>query len=346
MGEFNVGEKVAENPFIFYEEEELINQGMERLAPPSPHKAIYEKLAPLLLRSPPAKRYPQEPSGTKGWDVLIDPMGALMPTSAVPDPIIGLTTQRTMRPTVTGKEGLATHLNIVVDVSGSMGGPENNGGTCYGYAPSGFGMSGEDIAIVCCAMMISQAALSGDSFAIYSFSRDAKVVWAGPSQDYSGALEYILGSYSPNDDTRPFKVGGGTKINKALNLVGTTLEGYDFDQCVTVLITDGSFSSVSVVDSQIFDSAFQYNDEQIRRMGPLFYVVLGSPFTKEKSKASVLSFQESLKTHYKRSMNGCVMAFDVVVGEDGNFTEFAGTLVDMARVNSGDSEIAECPRVD
>ena len=41
-----------------------------------------------------------------------------------------------------------------------------------------------------------------------------------------------------------------------------------------------------------------------------------------------------------------VMAFDVVVGEDGNFTDFAGTLVDMARVNSGDSEITECPRVD
>jgi len=167
MGEFNVGEKVAENPFIFYEEEELLNQGLEKLSPPSPHKAIYEKLAPLLLRSPPAKRYPQEPSGTKAWDVLIDPMSALMPTSAVPDPIIGLTTQRTMRPTVTGKEGLATHLNIVVDVSGSMGGPETNNALCYGYAPSGYGMGGEDIALVCCAMMISQAALSGDSFAIY-----------------------------------------------------------------------------------------------------------------------------------------------------------------------------------
>ncbi len=346
MGEFNVGEKVAENPFIFYEEEELINQGLERLSPPSPHKAIYEKLAPLLLRSPPAKRYPQEPSGTKAWDVLIDPMSALMPTSAVPDPIIGLTTQRTMRPTVTGKEGLATHLNIVVDVSGSMGGPENNGGLCYGYAPSGFGMSGEDIAIVCCAMMISQAALSGDSFAIYSFSRSANVVWEGPSQDYSGALEYILGNYSPTDTTRPFAVGGGTSIQSALDLVGTTLEGYEFDQCVTVLITDGSFSSTHAADTAIFNHAYTYNDEQIRQMGPLFYVVLGSPLDKARSDLSVQSFQNALKEHYNRSMNGCVMAFDVVVGEDGNFTDFAGTLVDMARVNSGDSEIAECPRVD
>ena len=346
MGEFNVGEKVAENPFIFYEEEELLNQGLEKLSPPSPHKAIYEKLAPLLLRSPPAKRYPQEPSGTKAWDVLIDPMSALMPTSAVPDPIIGLTTQRTMRPTVTGKEGLATHLNIVVDVSGSMGGPETNNALCYGYAPSGYGMGGEDIAIVCCAMMISQAALSGDSFAIYSFARDAKVVWDGPSQDYSGALEYILGNYSPNDPNRPFAVGGGTSIESALDLVGVTLEGYEFDQCVTVLITDGSFQSTSAAETAIFNHAYTYNDKQIRQMGPLFYVVLGSPLDKARSDLSVLSFQNALKEHYGRSMDGCVMAFDVVVGEDGNFTDFAGTLVDMARVNSGDSEIAECPRVD
>ena len=346
MGEFNVGEKIAENPFIFYDEEELINQGLERLAPPSPHRAIYEKLAPLLLRSPPAKRYPQEPSGTKGWDVLIDPMSALMPTSAVPDPIIGLTTQRTMRPTVTGKEGLATHLNIVVDVSGSMGGPENNGGLCYGYTQAGFGMSGEDIAVVCCAMMVSQAALSGDSFAIYSFNRTGKVVWAGPSQDYSGALEYILGNYSPTDSDRPFAVSGGTSIPSALNIVGTTLEGYEFDQCVTVLITDGSFGNVYSAESAIFDSAFQYNDVDIRGMGPLFYVVLGSPHGKQQQENSVSSFQQALKNHYGRVMDGCVMGFSVVVGEDGNFTDFAGTLVDMARVNSGDSDIVACPKIE
>ena len=106
MGEFNIGERWDENPFVFFEQDELVNAGLERLSPPSPHRAIYEELAPLLLRSPPAKRYPQEPSATKAWDVLIDPISELMPTSAVPDPVIGLTLQRTMRPTVTGKEGL------------------------------------------------------------------------------------------------------------------------------------------------------------------------------------------------------------------------------------------------
>ena len=346
MGEFNVGEKVAENPFIFYEEEELLNQGLEKLSPPSPHRAMYEELAPLLLRSPPAKRYPQEPSGTKGWDVLIDPMSALMPTSAVPDPIIGLTTQRTMRPTVTGKEGLATHLNIIVDVSSSMGGPEYNNWACYGYAPSGYGMGGEDIALVCCAMMISQAALSGDSFAIYSFSGSAKIVWEGPSQDYSGALAYILGNYSPKDPNRPFAVGGSTSIESALNLLGESMEGYDFDQSVTVLITDGSFKSTYAADTAIFNKDYTYNDVDIRKMGPLFYVVLGAPAVANQSEKSVKSFRGALKEQYGRSMDGCVHSFNVVVGEDGNVDDFAGTLVDMVRVNSGDSEIPLCPRID
>ena len=40
------------------------------------------------------------------------------------------------------------------------------------------------------------------------------------------------------------------------------------------------------------------------------------------------------------------MGFSVVVGEDGNFTDFAGTLVDMARVNSGDSDIVACPKIE
>ena len=346
MGEFNIGERWDENPFVFFEDEEMLNKGLEKLSPPSPYRAIYEKLAPLLLRSPPAKRYPQEPTGTKGWDVLVDPVSALIPTSAVPDPVIGLTLQRTMRPTVTGKEGLATHLNIIVDNSGSMGGPESERPyCCYGYAPSGYGLGGEDVAIICCAMMIAQAALSGDSFSIYRFAKSAQVVWPGPSRDYSACLDYILGDYSPTDRNRPFAPSGGTRMDAALNLVGETMEGYEFDQCVTVLITDGSFRNVRNAQSQIFNAGWKYNDEGVRTLGPLFYVILGSPATADESKKSVESIQEALKQHYGKSMDGCVMSFDLVIGEDGNFEDFAGTLVDMARVNSGDSELESCPRI-
>jgi len=82
----------------------------ERKEMPNPLRALYEEVAPLLLRSPPSERYPQEPTGRKEWDILTDPLSELIVTSAVPDPVIGLTLQRMMRPTIEGKEGLATHL--------------------------------------------------------------------------------------------------------------------------------------------------------------------------------------------------------------------------------------------
>lgn len=346
MGEFGGNEKWNENPFVFFAEGELINQGMEKMSPPNPIRAIYENLAPMIIRSPPAKRYPQEPSGTASFNILTDPLSALMPTSAVPDPIIGLTTQRTMRPTVQGKEGMATHLNIIVDTSGSMLGPESyEGATCYGYSPQGFALGGEDIAMIVVAMMVGQASLSGDSFAIFSFNRGAKVVWEGPSQDYSACMDYLLAPWSPGDANRPFAPSGGTDIGAGLNLLGETMGEYDFDQSVTVVITDGSFTNTNQAKNQILNTAYTYNDNQIRAMGPVFYVIIGAETTEEDTEASITSFQEALKQNYGQPMDGCVLGFNIVVGEDGNFADFAGTLVDMARVNSGDSDITPCPRI-
>lgn len=347
MGEFGGNEKWNENPFVFFNEGELINQGMEKMSPPNPIRAIYENLAPMIIRSPPAKRYPQEPSGTASFNILTDPLSALMPTSAVPDPIIGLTTQRTMRPTVQGKEGMATHLNIVVDVSGSMQGPESyDGGTCYGYSPQGFGLGGEDIAMIVVAMMVGQASLSGDTFAIYSYNKGANVVWEGPSQDYSACMDYLLAAWSPADKNRPFAPSGGTDIGAGLNLLGETMSGYDFDQSVTVVIGDGSYNAPGNVRAEIFAN-YEYTDREIREMGPLFYVIIGAETEKLRIQAetAVQSFRTALTQEYGKPMDGCVLGFNIVVGEDGNFADFAGTLVDMARVNSGDSDITPCPSI-
>ena len=50
---------------------------------------------------------------------------------------------------------------------------------CYGFAPSGFGLGGQDIALIVVAMMVGQASLSGDTFAIYSYDTGGYVVWEG-----------------------------------------------------------------------------------------------------------------------------------------------------------------------
>ena len=163
MGTFGGGERYDDNPFIYFESEEYIIQPQQKQDMPNPLRAMYEDIAPLLLRSPPSKRYPQQPTGRKEWDILTDPISELLYTSAVPDPIIGLTLQRTMRPTVEGKEGLATHLNIVVDCSGSMDGGGDNGSSAvesYGVSPQGFPLGGYHLAQIVTAFMIAKAELA------------------------------------------------------------------------------------------------------------------------------------------------------------------------------------------
>ena len=103
---------------------------------------------------------------------MTDPISELILTSSVPDPIIGETLQRTMRPTVEGKEGLATHLNILVDKSGSMG-----DGLYYGISNTGYPMAGYHLAQICCAMMIAQAEIAKDTFAVWAFNGGSEVVW-------------------------------------------------------------------------------------------------------------------------------------------------------------------------
>ena len=72
MGEFGGGERYGDNPFIYFEASEYLVQPQQKNEMPNPLKAMYEEIAPLLLRSPPSKRYPQQPTGMKGWDILTD----------------------------------------------------------------------------------------------------------------------------------------------------------------------------------------------------------------------------------------------------------------------------------
>jgi len=342
MGNISTGERWDENPFIFYKMDEYILDTQEKKDMPNPLRALYEEVAPLLLRSPPSERYPQELTGRKEFDILIDPLSELIVTTAVPDPIIGLTLQRMMRPTIEGKEGLATHLNILVDSSGSMRGSNPlKPGLIYGYDKKGYGFDGSNVACIVTAMMIAQAAMSKDTFAVWEFDDGADVVWPGPSDLHKKAEEWFLAYH--DDAKRPFYPAGGTSLRSGLNLVHKDMAAYDFDQAVTVVITDGQFKKATA-QSHLFQSDGK-GDEPLRKMGPVFYVILGSPYDTDRLESSVTSFREVLSEHYGKDMSGCVLSFALVLGADGNFKDFAGDLVDMARVNSGESDLKPCPRI-
>ena len=350
MGTFGSGERYDDNPFIFFASDEYIVNPQAKQEMPSPLRAMYEDLAPLLLRSPPSKRYPQQPTGRKGWDILTDPVSELVFTSAVPDPVIGETLQRTMRPTVEGKEGLATHLNILVDCSSSM-----NDGVIYGVTKTGFPLAGYHIAQICTAMMIAQAELAKDTFSVWGFNSGGFALWPGagskgnmavqntPAQNHKEAIDYFLAEVPAKQS--PFRPQNGTHLDNGLNKVGQDLRGFEFDQSVTVAIMDGSWSSVDKVNRDIF-SEHEFNDEDLRKQGPLFYVIIGSPYQQDTLDRTVKVFREALSQHYGQDMSGCVLDFALVIGEDGNMEDVGGALVQMAQINAGiATDLKPCPPI-
>ncbi len=340
MSGFGTGERWSNNPFIYYGQEDHLVPPQRKQDMPNPLRAMYEDLAPLLIRSPPSKRYPQQPTGRKTWDVLTEPISELIFSSAVPDPIIGETLQRTMRPTVEGKEGLATHLNILVDCSWSMSEED----CIYGMTSTGFPMGGCHLAQVSTAMMIAQAEIAKDTFCVWGYAGDGFGVFpipSAPSGEHKFAIDYFLDNIPSGDNKNPFHPRNSTHIYNGLDQVGSDLEGFSFDQSVTVVILDGCLSNERTVRKQLFNKDLKYTDKELREMGPVFYVLLANPNNIEEMDATAERITTVLTEEYGRNMSGFAKTFSVVVGEDGGVSGFAGTLCDMARINSGDSDLAK-----
>lgn len=329
MGSFSTSAD-EDNPFIFYEESEYLEEGKERDTYPNPLRAIYDDLAPLLFESEPSTRYPKEFSAVKGFDILIDPLSALMPSSAVPDPVIGLTTQRSYRPSIQGVEGLATHMNILVDSSLSMG-----TSTIYGYGKTGYPLAGVDIATIATAMMVAQCGIAKDSFSIFEFGGPpVGTVWEGPSLEHQACIDWMMNSFT--DAQRPFNpIGSGTPLGQGLAYCEKSLAQYEFDECVTCVIMDATFRKQRWL-SEMFREDASGNDETLRKRGPVFYILIGSGAdqkTKTNLDNSVKDAQEVLQERYGQNLDDFVKSFAITMDDEGNFKEFAGSLVEISSIN-------------
>jgi len=324
MGDFSTGDVlVKENPFIFYEESEKKIETGKRSDYPNPLKAIFDDLAPLLFESEPSTRYPQELSGVKGFDILNDPLSALMVSSAVPDPVIGLTTQRRYRPTVQGEMGLSTHMNLLVDHSGSM----SVDSMCYGYAQDGTPLGGVDVATIAAGLMVAQCGIAKDTFSVFEFDHSADVVWEGPSGDHKGFLDWIFSDFI--DESRPFAPKGSTTLQTGLKLMYDSMEGYDFDQTVSCVIIDAT------LDKGQWKSSIKEYDPKLRALGPLFYILIGASVGElgKQLLKSKKQLDEVLFEMYKTDMSRFTFDFAVTMGEDGTLKDFAGTLVEISSMN-------------
>ena len=322
MGDFSTGDVlVKNNPFIFYIESEKRIETGNKQEYPNPLRAIFDDLAPLLFESEPSTRYPQEFSGVKGFDILNDPLSALMVTSSVPDPVIGLTTQRRYRPTVQGEMGLATHMNLLVDASGSM----SAGSMVYGHAKDGTPLGGVDVATIAAGLMVAQCEIAKDTFSVFDFHNSADIVWKGPSGNHKAFLDFIFADYTA--ESRPFAPRGGTNLSAGLKFTYEELETYDFDQTVTCVIIDAT-------DIDWYAEIARY-DPKLRALGPVFYIIIGSSIGKLGKLLSDArqDLEDVLFGMYKTDMSRFALDFGILVGEDGDIKEFAGKLIEIASMN-------------
>jgi len=212
-------------------------------------------------------------------------------------------------------------------------------GLYYGISNTGYPMAGYHLAQICCAMMIAQAEIAKDTFAVWGFNGPGFKIWDGPSGEHKMAIDYFLDNVPQGQS--PFRPHNYTNLYNGLDTVASDMQSFEFDQAVTVVIMDGAISRESDVMQQCFSDSTQFNDKDLRQMGPVFYIFLANESMQSEMKQTVKVMDETFTKIYGKDMSGFALDFVVTVGDDGSVAGFAGTLCDIARVNSGDSDLAK-----
>lgn len=338
MSSFTERASWTENPFVFQTTEPISGGPIIDIETIPLHKALYEKLAKLVIPSPKSKTDPWSEKGRREWRPGYDPVTKLDPTTVAPGLIEGMPLQSRRRKEPQGEGGKATFLNILVDVSGSMGSPLGSGGSSYGYY-DGLPLGGEDLARVVTPLMIRMAKQNGDKFQVITFGSGAQIDWPGPATDYDDAIDYYTNSTTASDKNRPLAgVEGSTNTARGLALTVQEMQRYleeenvEVKAAVTIVISDGAFNYGSCMDDN-------YGDGWLRDYGPVFYVFIAP--SEGQMEGNVQSMQMELKVaHPTLGCKDCVVSFAPTVGQGGGVAGFAGSLVEMCQANAG--EKVEC----
>jgi hypothetical protein len=347
------------NPFIFFGQTDFDGtEGLE-LDLPNPLRAIYERLVEFCLLSKSRDKSPYSMKGKAAWTPF-DPISQLDPASIVPGIIEGMPTKPRKRREIIGEPepGLATFLNIIVDSSGSMD-------SSYGHTPDGYPLCGLDLARFAAALMVGQAQINDDRFAIYAFASTAAIVWDGPAggpdqQDvYEECVEWLLGLYSSGRELFP-NLGGGTNPQLGMQIAAKEMQDFmtqtdlGVKSCVTVVISDGMFDESSVFNTPIEGSGGMGCDEWFRQYGPVFYIYISESIdnTSDDPLAGTFSGQaaslrKALQRYYglDDECDGCIYSFGINASSYQQIEAVGGTFSEMVAMNDPNIETnLECCR--
>jgi len=361
MSEFSIGTNVGgvERQFTYHEVEPItMGAPLDDDYVPPIHRDIFQTIVESF-KMPESQREPWAPKGQKGW-VLADPISELIPESSIPlgPGIYPSTRQRRMVRNPTGTQGIATHVNLLIDVSGSMG---NNGGGEYGFV-DGYPMGGEDVARIAAACMVEACRMNGDSFAIFTFGRSANNIIRPACRDYDDVINWILGPELAGSGNQPFAgTEGSTNLQHGIRLVNEEMDRVknQIKGAITIVICDGApnagergneerhhlffndweAAKYGVAQGPTPGEAFAVaRDDNYHRdnYGPVLYIWVGGPVSGIQS--YVDHWNEIIRENNPgRNCSNCVLDF-VVTGGSGA-SAFGGAIMDIASGTGGNSSI-------
>jgi len=228
-------------------------------------------LSSLKLNLPKAQNHPKATAFIMGQGA-----GELVESTAGPNPALAIGSGEAQATTIadsfTGADGYNTFVQLIVDKSEGMNAPA---GTWRGIT-----LKKWDLARTLAAIMVAQARNCEAHFAIYSFDESGHVEWAGPSNDYDGAIDYLLSANStafiPSGDACQ---GAGMRYAIAGMRGGIVTENgtsEPIDRAVTISFSDTCYDWARqhwmTKDIQTHTPV----DMWLREKGPVYYVGMGA----------------------------------------------------------------------
>jgi len=178
-----------DDPYVWVQQGKVAVSDPKEVDFENPARAFFDGMADFILDMDKEGR--KSPEGTRTF-IMGEGVGSLIESTAGPNPALAIGAGEAQAVTealsFVGKEGYNTFVQLIMDKSLGMNAPA---GTFNGMS-----LRKCDLARALAAIMVEQARSCRSYFAIYSYNTAGYVEWAGPSNDYDGALDYLLASNS------------------------------------------------------------------------------------------------------------------------------------------------------
>jgi hypothetical protein len=267
-----------DNPYVFTEQIGRRNMGdPEMINFKNPAAAFFDGMADFVrvMKTRPAMTQ----TGTSTY-IMGQSQGEFKEDTAGPNPGLAIAAReaqaRSSMIIPTQTEEYNTLVSIIMDRSVGM---DNVAGTFNGQT-----LLLWDLGRALAAIAVEQCRATKSHFCLFSYSWTGYVDWPGPSQDYDGAIEFLLGSNSQafvpevrslnGEVAAGHEPGSGCQTACDYMFSGFDLEGnsLNIDRAVSIVFSNQCYNwPMQHWDSLEFNNNVPL-DQYMRTKGPVYYV--------------------------------------------------------------------------